>query len=593
MDFELVPLRVPHQGQTSVSVEQFIRDAAILPIISIDTETNGQDVRDGRGYCQGISMAYDHPTLGRLVHYMPFRHKVGANLPKGILWLLRDMLLFRKEHKLPYVFHNSKFDIVSLDTIGIDVYGAFHYCTMRMSHLLNENIYSQKLDALTKRFLNNGGKRESPEFQAFVKAVGWENVPSELMYEYGAGDADITLDLFLYLKPKWDAEKIDNVWEDKLHGIEVFQSMEKHGVKIDVPFCQHMAAIAESALADIVEILDINPGSPKGLQKLLIDELGLPVLKRSEKTGKPSFDKEVMKEYDLILEHQESDTAQLVLAYRGWQKSNSSNYIPYVRLLSPDGKLRPNYKLHSTKTLRASCEDPNLQQIPKVSEKPWNGRMKKAFIPDDEEWELWEADYSQLEFRITAAVTGEPHLLEVFADDSRDIFDEMKDVLGLTRQATKTFVYATGYGAGVNKIAYTLGVPHERAREVRQDYWDSYPLIRKRSEEARITALKRGKIRLWSGRYRHFFDPQKEAHKAFNSWVQGGAADIVERVMWRLYKEVESADAHMLLQVHDSVVWAIRKKYSSKILPEIKRIMEDVQPDFGVRFRVDIHRWGE
>lgn len=134
----------------------------------------------------------------------------------------------------------------------------------------------------------------------------------------------------------------------------------------------------------------------------MIDELKLPVVKRSPKTGAPSFDKEAMTIYDEMLEHRDNPTANLIKQYRGWQKSVTSNYLPYVELLSLDGRLRPNYKLHGTKTGRMSCEKPNLQQIPRVSNKPWNGKMKAAFIPEDD-FELWEFDYSQLELRLGTA----------------------------------------------------------------------------------------------------------------------------------------------------------------------------------------------
>jgi DNA polymerase-1 len=344
-------------------------------------------------------------------------------------------------------------------------------------------------------------------------------------------------------------------------------------------------------MEDVKEILGLDPGKPKDLQVLLLDKLGLPVLKRSEKTGKPSFDKEVMITYDEILARQRNATAEHVLSFRGWQKSKSSNYDSYIRLRSPDGRLRPNYKLHGTKTGRCSCSDPNLQQIPRVSNKPWNGRMKKAFIAD-EGWELWEADYSQLEFRLTAHIANEMSLLEVFDDVTRDIFTEMSGPLGLVRQDTKTFVYATGYGAGINKIHHTLGVSTDRAAQIRASYWQAYPNIKYVSDQARLTVLRKKKIKLWSGRYRHFQWPQSEAHKALNSWTQGGAADFVERRMHTLFEELESDSCHMLLQVHDSVVFAIRSDMVEKTLPEIKRIMENVE-GFRVRFKVDIHRWGE
>jgi DNA polymerase-1 len=597
MDFTRVPIHGASQEQyldsdNSISLEDFLEKARVVPEIAVDTETNKQDVRDGRGFATGVSIAYNYPGLGRLSHYLPFRHKVGQSLEGTFRRQLQDILEFRAANGLPVIYHNSKFDIPSLGTLGIDLTGSFHYCTMLITHLIDENLYSDSLDSVAKHFLHDQGKLKSDLFKKIEKAYGWENIPSEVMYEYAAYDADLTLRVWEHIKPMFFAEKLHEYWPHKLHTIEVVTSMERHGVKIDVPLCEQMSFAASESMLDVVELLDLNPGSPKDLKTLLLDKLGLPILKRSQKTGNPSFDKEVMLEYDEILERRQDPTSSLILSYRGWQKSKSSNYDPYVKLLSPDGRLRPNYKLHGTKTGRFSCVDPNLQQIPKSGVKPWNGKMKKAFI-EDEGWELWEGDYSQLEFRLTAAVANETHLLEVFADDERDVFNEMAQRIGLVRQDTKTFVYATGYGAGINKIHHSLGVTPQRAQQIRSQYWAQYPGIKTISDAARNTVIRDGKIRLWSGRYRHFQWPKTEGHKALNSWVQGGAADIVERTMWRLYEGVESEYCHMLLQVHDSIVFAIRSDMRDKVLPEIKRIMEAVEPDFGVRFKTDIHRWAE
>jgi DNA polymerase-1 len=597
MQFDRVPLPgiTPESflnSSNSISLEDFLEKAAVVPELICDTETNGEDIRDGRGYCQGVSLAYIYPGIGLITHYLPFRHKFGTNLDKGWLKRFKAIIEFRDHNLLPIIYHNSKFDIVSLETLGITFVNNFHYCTMLIAHLVNENYFSKELDYLTKTLLHDEGKKKSLEFEKIKKAFGWSGIPSEIMYSYAAYDTSLTLRLWEFLKPLFFAESLQDYWQHKLKTIKVVQSMEQHGILIDVSLCERMSAVAEACMTDIVEILELNPASPKDMQTLLIDRLGLPILKRSAKTNKPSFDKEVMEQYDEILERQESTTARFILEYRGWQKSKSSNYDPYVQLLSPDGRLRPNYKLHGTKTGRFSCAKPNLQQIPRISTKPWNGQMKKAFVAD-EGWELWEGDYSQLEFRLTAAISGEPHLLEIFADDSRDVFNEIAPIISLVRQDTKTFIYATGYGAGINRIHHTLGVSKERAKFIRDMYWRNYPKIKLTSDQARFTALKYKKVKLWSGRYRHFMWPQSEAHKAFNSWVQGGAADIVERTMHRLYNEVESPEVHMLLQVHDSVVFAIRTDVRDKILPEIKRIMEDIQPTFGVRFKVDIHHWGE
>jgi DNA polymerase-1 len=344
-------------------------------------------------------------------------------------------------------------------------------------------------------------------------------------------------------------------------------------------------------MAEITDILGLNPGSPTQLKKLLIDELGLPVVKTT-KGGKASFDKFAMEQYEELLEQMGDSRASLILEYRGWQKTCSSNYKAYLELLSPDGRLRPNYKLHGTVTGRLSCEKPNLQQIPKVSEKPWNGSLKRAFIPR-EGYKLFEGDYSQIEFRLAAAYGREESLLAIFNDPTRDIFTEMAATLGMPRNSVKTLTYTIQFGGGVNRIKQVFGVTEQEARAMLDNYWNSYRGIYKVTQLAKSKAMRTGKVKLWSGRTRKFLYPEDEARKAFNSAIQGGAADIVKRAMVRLYNTVDNDDCQMLLQVHDSVVFEIREGTEDKYLPLIKETMEAVEPDFGVHFAVDVHEWGK
>ncbi|MBK6790885.1 MAG: hypothetical protein IPG77_25530 [Betaproteobacteria bacterium] len=265
------------------------------------------------------------------------------------------------------------------------------------------------------------------------------------MRPYAIYDAVLTLKLYKALKKYFDEENLGTYWKHKQEFIRTIIAMESRGIKVDVSLCKELTEIGTSVLADLTYELGGNPGSSIFLKKILIDDLKLPVVKRSTKTNAPSFDKEAMTIYDEILEHRDNPTANLIKQYRGWQKSVTSNYLPYVELLSLDGRLRPNYKLHGTKTGRMSCEKPNLQQIPRVSDKPWNGKMKAAFIPEDG-FELWEFDYSQLELRLGTAYAKEETLKRVFADD-RDIpLSEMATTIGMSRQDIKTLVYMTQYG---------------------------------------------------------------------------------------------------------------------------------------------------
>jgi DNA polymerase-1 len=259
--------------------------------------------------------------------------------------------------------------------------------------------------------------------------------------------------------------------------------------------------------------------------------------------------------------------ASLIKEYRGWQKAVSAAYRPYLSLRGPDDRLRCSYKTHGTATGRLSCSEPNLQQIPKSSDKPWNGKVKNCFIAKPG-FKLINADFSQLELRLATAYAGEEELKKVF-EEGRDIFTEMSKQLGMSRHDTKTLVYSMQYGAGEQRIMDVFGVDRNEAKKIRANYFATYPHFRRLNERCTEKVEEAGKIKIWSGRYRHF-DDRNDSYKAMNSVIQGGAADIVERIMVRCYEELESEDCSMLLQVHDSITFEVRE-------PMVPQYIEKIQ----------------
>jgi DNA polymerase I len=579
---------VCESDKESETVEAFCIAAADSPELAVDTETTvGGDVRDGRDFCMGISAAFEFPGLGLVSNYFPFRHKNGPNLHKTSLAQLKELL----EYHDKLIFHNAKFDLVSLQTIGINYTGRF-YDTMLMAHMVNENepLQGKGLDSLTKYYLNDPGKRKSDEFTGFIKAFGWNMVPSYLMHEYGSYDSELTFRLFRYLQDEWDAQDLDKLWPVEEAFTRLLIRMEGRGVRINQALVEGELDRGKSRMGRITDEIGLNPSSPKDLEKLLIDELKLPVVKETP-GGKVSFDKYAMVEYEALLAAMDDDRASKILEYRGYQTTIGLCYKPYRELLSPDGRLRPNYKVHGTVTGRLSCEKPNLQQIPRVSEKPWNGTLKQAFIAEPG-FTLWEADYSQLELRLASAYARETELIEIFAS-GRDVFTEMASEIGMARHDVKTLTYTIQYGGGINRISTVFNVSHSRAADIKDAYYAKYPGFRAMSQKASSLCKRQGFIRLWSGRRRHFERPQEEAHKAFNSVIQGGAAEIVKHTMLRLSESVDGNECRMLLQVHDSIVFEIKNGEETIYLPKIKEIMEAIEPDFGVKFAVSIKKWGE
>jgi DNA polymerase I len=565
--------------------------AQLADVIAVDTETNAQDIRDGRGFARGVSIAFVVDGEG-YTHYYPFRHAYGENYGERTLTMLKQVL----ESAPALVMHNAKYDIVALKTLGIDVYGKWFYDTMVIAQMVNENQpFSKGLDDVSKFYLGEDGKIKDPDVLKEIK-TGTHNSTAAFIKEYAEKDTTGTWRLGEVLIPRLYDEVSEDLWENKQRLINTLITMESRGVRVHVDRANSLRAEGEDTLGRLKEDMGINPGSRPQLESALIDRLGLPVVKRTG-AGAASFDKNAMIEYDRLLEAMDNPFAKQLEAYRGWQKAVSGYYKPYVEKLSPDGRLRCNYRLDTTVTGRFSCTEPNLQQIPKVTDKPWNGQVKSCFIPADG-FTLWEVDYSQLELRLGTVYSQEPSLLEIFADPDRDVFTEMAAELGWPRQNVKTFVYSVQYGAGVNRVMNAFHVSEEVAVKMRKDFFRRYPKFQGIISRAAMKAEADGRTRLWSGRYRHYQNPKKESYKAFNSLIQGGSADIMERTMVRLFDEVDSDDTcRMLLQVHDAITFEIKAGLEDYYLPRIEEIMADVEGTIGesvngVVFAVEAKSWG-
>lgn len=578
------------QASNNVEFQQFLAFANLPQVkyLHVDTESNGQPLKDGRGHAIGLSIDICYDGTNAFSYYFPFRHRTEGNLD----FSYRDKLKELIESK-PTIAQNTRFDILSLKTLGIEM-GFDFEDTMLLAHNVDENLFGYGLDQLAKG-LGYDGKAKEKHFDKAVQLFGWDGLPVDFMGDYAAVDASLLRPIFNHYKPIYDAEDDSNgeLWDYDKKFMLLLNDIEGIGARVDLNLAEQEIERGEKRMQELTNDIGLNPGSTTQLQELLFEHLGIPVNDafRSKKTGKPSLDKRAMEYYETQLELLGSPVAQQVLEYRGYQKAVSSYWKAYVTHVSPDGRIRPNFNLHRTLTNRLSCDTPNLQQIPRITAKPWNRLVKAGFIPEDG-YEIWEADYSQLEMRLTAAYSKDQVLIDIFDDDTRDLFTEMSIAMGLPRDPIKTGVYATGYGAGLDKLASVFG-NMQMAIQFKNEYRTNYPGIQKVTNMATAAAKGQGFIRYWSKRRRHFGNLEKEAHKAFNSVIQGGAADIVKRVMIRLHENVHDIEeCRMILQVHDSVWFEIRKDKVDHYRKEITNTMQDVQPDFGVRFKIDFHKLG-
>lgn len=522
-------------------------------------------------------------SAGGIGDYFAFNHILRGNLP--FEWLPE---LAETVEKAPcLIMHNAKHDLRAMRNLGIDYKGKF-YDTMLMAHMINENYMSKELEYLSKY---HGGepKRNSDVMKSIIKGFGWAYVPVDLMRIYGANDAYITEELFYALYDDFVLQGFDDeLWQIEQDFCRLLMKIEDGGILVDQDLAAREYERGTGIMRELQKELGFNPSSPIELGNFLLKELGLPVLRRT-KLGNPSFDKKAMEEYDFILQNQNDKRAQMVLTYRGWQKTTSSNYKSYLEKLSPDGRIRTNYKQHGTKTGRLSSSDPNLQQIPRESPNDWNGHLKPVFIT-----ELgrrgYEFDYAQLELRLGAAYGQDPRMLAILNDDNRDFFTETGQAIGLTRQDTKTFNYTIQFGGTAKRIHEVFGIDFKEANNLIRSYYRQYPGLLKISKLAELRADENGYVQYWTGRRRHF-QYRDENRKAFNSICQGGGFEIIKRKMVEIEKAgLNNEECKMELTVHDSIRFNVEEGKERVYLPEIKQIMEDV-PQFGVKFPVECKVW--
>lgn len=564
-------------------------------VVAVDTETTGLKVADGSNYVIGISIATQLSSGEYASAYYPVRHLVGENIDPLTRVQLHQVLT---SHDL--ILANVQFDMLGLHHVGLDCRQSTFYDIFTMGNLIDENSpIVISLNSLALVYLGEGQAKVDDPFVEKEKKSGNQNIDAAQMEEYAIVDAELTWRVWdqMIHHPEWIylSEQTD-IWEVKQDSIRVLMAMRLRGITVDINVATELEALGTQKMAEYTELLGINPGSHKDLQELFIDKLKFPVVKKSKKTGSPSFDKDAMEIYDAYLEKADNPLAKNIKAYRGWQKATTACFRPYLALVDADGRLRCTFNTHRTVTGRLSSSDPNLQQIPKETDKEWSGRTKECFVASPG-FTLLSADYSQLELRLAASYAGEEKLLQIF-EENRDLFSEMAADMAMTRPDTKTFVYSIQYGAGVDKTAMTFRVTKVQAIKMRNRYKAAYPRMAWLNDHCMRQAETNLKVTLWSGRYRHF-KYKSEAYKAMNSVIQGGAADIVERIMVKAYRLLESDDCHLLLQVHDALVFEVRQGMEDKYAGQIKSIMEDVNSiipphihaTFDAKFNVEVSNW--
>lgn len=533
--------------QSSISNSDFL---------AIDTETNWTDSYKDR-YCMGVSIY--NGTDG---WYIPVRHSDWL-LPADNITIPPD--LFRGV-RCPIIFHNAKFDLAVLYRMGVQVPTNQMYDTMLMHHYIDENP-PHDLDQLGYRQL---GIRKEKDLRAAMKQK-WDDMPAQTMAPYSIQDCRVTADLYFHFLPEF--QEFEKLWisQDRPF-LLLLEKIESKGIRINRELAAELEAACDLRMREIRQQLGFDPAKPSQLHPKLFsdppDGLGL-----TPASYTSNLKPQVRIPWLQSLGH---PVTALCVEYKILQKQKSSYFTAYLNLTTRDyDLLHPNFKLHGTVTGRMSCENPNLQQVPRSS------RVKQLFIPEEGK-ELWELDFKNMEMRLAAVYAQEPTLLQVFKEEG-DVHGTVANDLGIDRQVAKTVNFLIIYGGQEKALSQQIGKSVKYCAEIIDRYRGSYPTIFNSMEAAEETAIEKGEVRYWSGRKRHFHY-QNEERKAFNSIIQGGSFEIVKRAMLRL----DQQGADIRNQVHDSV-WV--QLDDPSIIPDMEREMADwTEEAFGLKFSVESKR---
>ena len=548
------------------ALDAWIERLAAAELFALDTETTSLEAVDAE--LVGLSFAVEPGSAA----YVPVAHRY-AGAPEQ---LERDAVLARlrpllEDEALPKVGQNLKYDLTVLAGHGVDLRGVRHD-TMLESYVLDATATRHDMDSLARRYL---GIEPVPYAQVAGSGrsqITFDQDAIEQATPYAAEDADITLRLHRALWPKLAAlpgqrdvyETID------MPLVPVLARMERAGVAIDADALAAQSRALAERLGDLEQRAcaaaggPFNLNSPKQLQEILFERLGLPSVRKTP-GGQPSTAEDVLEtlaaDYEL---------PALILEYRGLAKLKSTyaDALP-ARINGRTGRVHTSYQQAVASTGRLSSSEPNLQNIPIRTEE--GRRIREAFVAPPGRL-LLAADYSQIELRIMAHLSGDAGLLAAFAED-RDIHRATAaEVFGTSpervsdeqRRAAKAINFGLIYGMSAYGLARQLGIARGDAQAYVDRYFERYPGVRAYMDDTRRRAREQGYVETVFGR--RLYVPEIDARSAqrrqyaertaINAPMQGTAADIIKRAMITVdaWLQGEGGDTLLIMQVHDELI---------------------------------------
>lgn len=569
-----------------IAIKKFVDKAIKQNEICFDTETTGLDPND----CELVGLSFSY--LPTEAYYIPI--SVDQSEARKTLQLFQP--LFDKED-ITIIGQNAKFDLLMLKWYGIEVKGKI-YDTM-LAHYVIEPEGRRNMDLLSTQYLGYEpihideliGKKNT---KGSTKAQGsMRDVPLEQIKDYAAEDADITLQLkqkFVPLVKTKSVEKVLDEVENPL--VKVLTDMEFEGVKIDTDFLsgyskelEREARICEESVYAQADV-KFNLASPKQLGEVLFEKLKLDPKAKKTKTGQYATGEDVL--LKLAKQNQIVDN---ILAFRELTKLKST-YVDALPLMvnKKTGRVHTCYSQAIAVTGRLSSINPNLQNIPIRTDR--GKEIRKAFIPRDKDHVLLSADYSQIELRIVAAISGDLNLCDAFKTGkdihtatAAKVFNVAEaEVTKEMRYKAKSVNFGIIYGQGAFGLAENLGISRGEAKEIIDNYKLQFPNIQKYMDDTINFAKENGYVQTMLGRKRWLRDINSSnftvrgfaERNAINSPIQGTAADMIKLAMIKIHNILKSSklQGKMILQVHDELVFDVPKNevedFKSLILSAMK-----------------------
>lgn len=587
---------------TRKKVNEFIKELSAVKAFAFDTETDHIDAN--RANLVGVSLSY---KAGQAV-YIPIKflnkEKELFDSDDDAKYVIEAMKSLLEKDDILKVGHNIKYDLLVLKKYGVNGAEPF-FDTMIAEYLLNPDMNSYKLDHLAQRYLNY---RMQPIEELIgdkkAKQITMDKVPLDKAAFYAAEDADISWKLYRILREKIHNEGLDKIFDTiEIPLIPVLTRMEDNGVYLNVEFLDAMKEDVKKELSKITDkIYDLagehfNLNSPKQLGNILFEKLKCPVVKKT-KTGY-STDVTVLetlkKEYPI---------AKYLLEYRTLSKLQSTYIETLPKQVNPrTGRVHTSFNQTVAATGRLSSTDPNFQNIPIRT--PLGRRIRKAFVAREKGWKILSADYSQVELRIMAHLSGDPKLIQAFQEDA-DVHARTaalvfgvseKEVTEDMRRKAKVVNFGIMYGAGPFRMSNELDMSRQDAAALIKAYFDTYPGVEKYVGNIKKEAAETGLVRTLLGRYRQIPDINSENRNlreaaeriAINMPVQGSAADLIKLAMIRVDSDMQKQELHskMILQVHDELVFETHPDEVEDLHKLVKKNMESAM-ELSIPLKVDI-----